>query len=36
MIEKEMSNADIRDITGLSIKDIENLRKSVKAEPVHK
>ncbi len=36
MIEKGMSNADIRDITGLSIRDIENQRKTMKADSVHK
>jgi predicted transposase/invertase (TIGR01784 family) len=30
MIQKGMTNADIRDITGLSIKEIDGLRKSVK------
>jgi predicted transposase/invertase (TIGR01784 family) len=32
MIEKRMTNADIRDITGLSIKDIDMLRKSLKGK----
>lgn len=36
MIEKGMTNAVIKDITGLSIKAIENLRKSLKAESLHK
>jgi helix-turn-helix protein len=29
MIEKGMTNADIRDITGLSIKKIEEIRKKL-------
>jgi hypothetical protein len=32
MIEKRMTNADIRDITGLSIKKIEEIRKNLSTE----
>jgi hypothetical protein len=32
MIEKGMTNADIRDITGLSIKRIEEIRKNLSIE----